>query len=138
MKPYNRPLTIWGFLWSLPVTVLGLPLALLSFPSLGLRGGVLLCVGNRGFAHLFLAKRGYAAITLGHILIAIRPPPNHLWQHEREHTRQAQRLGIFFLLAYLFFLARHGYRQNPFEVAARQVQDQFRADNPAIADQLIG
>jgi hypothetical protein len=137
MKLYNRPLTHWGFLWSLPVTIIGLPLALLSFPSFGLRGGVLLCIGNRGFARLFLAKRGYAAMTLGHVLIAIRPPSNHLWQHEREHTRQAQRLGIFFLPLYLYYLARRGYRQNPFEIAARQVQDQFRAENPAMADRLI-
>ncbi len=138
MKPYNRPLTLWGFLWSLPVTLLGLPLALLSFPSFAIRDGILLCVGNRGFAHLFLARRSSTAIPLGPVLIAVRTPANHLWQHEREHTRQAQRSGIFFLPIYLFFLARHGYRQNPFEVAARQVQDQFRADNPAVADQFIG
>jgi hypothetical protein len=62
---------------------------------------------------------GFAAITLGHVVIANRPLDDGLWAHELVHVRQWQLLGPIMLLAYpLASIA--GYRRNPFEAAARR------------------
>ncbi|MCZ6534375.1 MAG: hypothetical protein V3U95_00235 [Dehalococcoidia bacterium] len=136
-KEYERPLTVWGFLWSLPVTLVGIAAVLLSLPSLRLKEGMVICRSNRGLAYLLLTRRGFAAITLGRILIVTKDLSLHLWHHEVEHARQAQRWGVLFIPLYLVNQARYGYRSNPFEVAARRVADSFKADNPNIAELVI-
>ncbi len=136
-KEYERPLTLWGFLWSLPVTLVGIAAVLLSLPSLRSKEGMVICRSNRGLAYLLLTRRGFAAITLGRILIVTNDLSLHLWHHEVEHARQAQRWGVFFIPLYLINQARYGYRSNPFEVAARRIADGFKADNPDIAELLI-
>ena len=52
MKSYERPLTLWGLLWALPVTLVGILVALLSLSSWGLKDGMMVCKGNRGLAWL--------------------------------------------------------------------------------------
>jgi hypothetical protein len=40
-------------------------------------------------------------------------------RHENVHYRQIQRMGtIKFTIAYLYYLARYGYRNNPLEIEA--------------------
>ena len=136
-KRYNQSLTLWGFLWGLPVTLVGVAAALLSVPSLQLRGGMIMCKSTKGLAYILLARRGVAAITLGRILIVTHDLSPHLWHHEIEHARQAERWGILLIPLYLINQARFGYRQNPFEVAAREVEDEFKANSPNVADQLV-
>ena len=136
LKSYQKPLTLVGFLWSLPVTLVGVLAALLSAPTFRFHDGMVVCRSNRGLAHLLLNRRGFAAITLGRILIATKDLSHHLWNHEIEHARQAQVWGILYIPTYLVLQARHGYRQNPFEVSAREVADQFKSDNPALAVQI--
>lgn len=47
-----------------------------------------------------------------------------LYRHELEHVYQINRLGrIKFYAQYLWATVRHGYKQNPFEVAARELED---------------
>ena len=137
-KRYDQPLTLWGFIWSLPVTLIGIIAALLSLPHLRFRGGMVICQSNRGLAYLLLSRRGFAAITLGRILITVKGLSLHLWHHEVEHARQAQIWGLLFIPVYLVNQVRYGYRRNPFEVAARKVQAEFKADNPDVADHLVG
>jgi hypothetical protein len=43
-----------------------------------------------------------------------------LRKHEMAHIEQMKRDGRFmFLVKYFYYLARYGYRQNPYEVEAR-------------------
>lgn len=46
-----------------------------------------------------------------------------LYRHELEHIYQIQRIGRFrYYLKYWMYWFKHGYRNNPYEVAARAVQ----------------
>jgi hypothetical protein len=42
--------------------------------------------------------------------------------HEEEHLEQWHRWGVLFPVVYGFYLIRYGYRENPFEVAARKAE----------------
>jgi hypothetical protein len=62
-----------------------------------------------------LTKRGYAAITFGHVIVTAREPSDALWRHERRHVAQYERFGLAFLPLYLKLYARHGYSAHPLE-----------------------
>lgn len=79
------------------------------------RDGCFLYVSDRGLAHLVLTRRGYVAVTFGHVIVFSRPPTPLLWRHELVHVRQYERYGLAFLPLYLRFIARHGYAAHPFE-----------------------
>ncbi len=79
------------------------------------RDGCFLYVSDRGLAHLLLTRRGFAAITLGHVIVAVREPDDAIWRHELRHVRQYDRLGLAFLPVYLRLQAKHGYTRNPLE-----------------------
>jgi len=83
------------------------------------RDGVLLFAPAGGLAGAVLRLRGYAAITLGHVVIARVDPGPRLMTHELVHTRQAERLGPLFAPVYLALHAAYGYARHPFERAAR-------------------
>jgi len=72
-------------------------------------------VSDRGLAHLILTRRGYSAITLGHVVVFSRRPTAELWRHELRHVRQYERFGLAFLPLYLRLYARHGYARHPLE-----------------------
>lgn len=92
----------------------------LSFARPRFREGCFLYVSDRGLARLILSRRGYAAITFGHVIIAATEPTDALWYHERGHVRQYERLGCAFLPLYLLLYARHGYAAHPLEREASQ------------------
>ena len=47
-----------------------------------------------------------------------------LLRHEAEHLRQIKRDGrLVFAVRYLWWLARYGYRANPYEVEARAAEN---------------
>jgi len=104
--------------WGLPNTMLGVVFAALSFSWPRWHGGVLVAITRRGLAARFLSRRGYTAITLGRVMISTVPLSATLWEHELEHVDQAERWGLIFLPAYLYWHLRVGYRRNPFERAA--------------------
>ncbi len=79
------------------------------------RDGCFLYVGDRGLARVILSRRGYSAITFGHVVVAAGPPPAAIWRHELRHVRQYERLGCAFLPLYLLLYRRHGYRAHPLE-----------------------
>lgn len=82
------------------------------------RDGVFLYVTDRGLSRWVLSRRGYAAITLGHVVIAGREPTEALLRHERHHVDQYERLGLAFLPVYLRLYRRHGYARHPLELDA--------------------
>lgn len=75
--------------------------------------------GSRGSVRLLRAM-GLSANAIGHVVVSRFPttPPN-LLAHEAAHVRQAERLGPLLLPAYLWWLARYGYRDHPLERGAR-------------------
>jgi hypothetical protein len=72
-------------------------------------------VSDRGLAHLILTRRGYSAITFGHVIVSARPLDEPGWRHELAHVAQYDRLGLLFLPMYLWHYARVGYARHPFE-----------------------
>ncbi len=77
-------------------------------------------MSDRGLSRLVLSRRGYVAITLGHVIVFSREPTPELWRHELEHVKQYRRYGLAFLPLYLWLYARHGYKDHPFEREARE------------------
>ena len=88
---------------------------LLSFTRPTFRGGCFVYVSDRGLARLILARRGYAAITFGHVIVSTSLPGPALFRHELRHVHQYERIGLAFLPLYLRLLARHGYAAHPLE-----------------------
>jgi hypothetical protein len=107
-----------GYVWALPNTLLGLVLGLLSFQRPRLDGEVIVFDrARRGFLWAF-GRRGWRAITLGHVVLATRRLEGSLRKHELTHVRQQARLGPLFLPSYLALHVFTGYEKNPFETAA--------------------
>ena len=79
------------------------------------RDGCFLYVSDRGLARLILSRRGYSAITFGHVIVAARGPSPAIWRHELRHTHQYERVGLAFLPLYLLLYSRHGYGAHPLE-----------------------
>jgi hypothetical protein len=79
------------------------------------RDGCFLYVSDRGLAHLVLTRRGFGAITFGHVIVANHEPTPDVWRHELRHVAQYERLGLSFLPLYLWYRARYGYFDHPLE-----------------------
>jgi len=107
--------------WAGPYSLVGAFFALF-FRRRRLTRGVLLCEGAQ-----WPRKLGwrYRAITFGHVVLGVDELDEEVLVHELAHVRQYERWGPFFVPAYLIaglFAAlrrRHPYRDNHFEVAAR-------------------
>jgi hypothetical protein len=80
-----------------------------------------------------LVLPGWLAITIGPVIVSWRALDGPELAHELEHVRQWRRHGLRFIPRYLRAsrgAARaggDGYRDNPFEVAARRAADRVRA-----------
>ena len=109
--------------WAAPLTVVG---ALLTASG----GGRLtwdpqracwVGTGIGGPSGALLAAVGMAANTMGHVVVCrCDAPGEQLLDHEAVHVRQAERLGPLLVPLYVLLSARHGYRENPLERAARR------------------
>lgn len=120
-----------GYLWAAPWTLIGgalAPLVLVTGGGAAIHTGVLELWG--GLLRRGLPRLGpdfaVAAITLGHVVLAIdRPTLEATRAHERIHVAQYQRWGPFFPLVYALASAAaglrgdHYYRDNRFEREAR-------------------
>ncbi|CAN5690679.1 hypothetical protein BH23GEM6_BH23GEM6_05630 [soil metagenome] len=76
-----------------------------------------------------------AAVTLGRFIVVhpdIRLSPR-LLAHELEHVRQWQSDSLF-PLRYALATLRHGYDQNPYEIAARTAETSL--NHPSTAEDL--
>lgn len=69
-------------------------------------------------------RRSAAAVTLGRTIVVHPDVPlnGRLLRHELEHVRQWQRHPLTFPLRYAFNHLKHGYRDNPYELAAREAE----------------
>lgn len=109
-----------GFIWTLPNTVIGLVLGLLTFQAPRLHAGAL--VFDRGPRGLTRAMRAMnrSAMTVGFVIVSGVPVEGQLLLHERHHIRQSMRWGPLFIPVYLLLAVPYGYRRHPMERAARR------------------
>jgi CBS domain containing-hemolysin-like protein len=123
------------YLWPLPVTLLGLLVALLARSSGGdWRGvdGVLEAAGGwpaRLLRHGFPFSGAVAAITLGHVVVGVSAAALAATRaHERAHVRQFERWGVLMVVLYplagllAWMRGGHPYRDNRFEREARAAE----------------
>ena len=104
---------------------LGHLVGLLSGARPTFRDGCFVYVSDLGLSRRVLSRRGYAAITLGHVIISSRDLTPALLRHERRHVDQYQRLGLAFLPLYLRLYRRHGYTAHPLEREAAELVTLF-------------
>ena len=84
------------------------------------RGGLIPALGG-----LFAGMHGpAAAVTLGRTIVvhADARLTERLLRHELAHVRQWQRRPLSFPWLYLWGHVRYGYRDNPFEIEAREAE----------------
>lgn len=108
---------------ALPLTLVGAVIGLVGGgrPRWDREHGCLVFEGVAGPPARVLRTLGAGANAVGQVVISTRAPtPEVLLAHEAAHVRQAERLGLALLPAYVAMNARYGYRQNPLERAARQ------------------
>ncbi|MDX9845225.1 MAG: signal peptide prediction [Aquabacterium sp.] len=134
MRQHSRLLTFLRYAWASPCSLVGV---LLAAP--------ILLLGGRAHLHtgvLEVALPGHrrtrldlGAITLGHVVLGgSEHTLSQLRAHEQEHVRQYERWGVVFFLAYpassliQLLRGRHPYWLNHFEVQARALCEQRRAD----------
>lgn len=109
--------------WAAPLTIVGALLAGAggARAAWDARRGCWVATGVRGPSALLLRSLGLQANAIGHVVVVITDrPSDRLLDHEAVHVRQFERLGPLLPLLYAWFSARHGYRENPFERAARR------------------
>jgi hypothetical protein len=107
----------WGYWWAGPNSLVGLAGALTTRSRPVRWRGVLLFEDASGGLARFLRWRGFAAITLGHVIVTNRPLDDEVLAHELTHVAQSERWGPLYYPAYLLGSVL-GYRRNPFERAA--------------------
>jgi len=116
----------WGYLWAGPNSLVGLVGALTTRRRPVRWRGVLLFEDAHGGLARLLRWRGFAAITLGHVIVANRPLSDEILAHELEHVAQSERWGPLYYPAYLLGSVL-GYRRNPFERAASRASSAIQA-----------
>ena len=115
-----RPAEYLGFFWTVPNTVLGLLLGLLTFQAPRAHGGAIVFDRvPRGLTKVLHAMHR-TAMTVGFVIVAAVPVEGHLLAHERHHIRQYMAWGPFFIPVYLLLAIGFGYKRHPMERAARR------------------
>lgn len=127
------------YLWPLPVTLLGMLIALLARSSGGVVrrvDGVLESAGGwpaRVLRLGFPFSGAVAAITLGHVVLGVSLDALTATRaHERAHVRQFERWGLLMLVLYplaglwAWLRGGHPYRDNGFERDARAAETAAR------------
>jgi hypothetical protein len=115
-------------LWASPASLIGALLAPF-FASRRVTSGVLLCEGAS-----WPGRFGwrYRAITFGHVILCVDELDDDLLAHELVHVRQYERLGAFFMPAYLWasvaawLRGGHHYLDNRYEIEARHAEAELR------------
>ena len=83
-----------------------------------------------GWKLWLLKKMGFLGFTFFNGTVWLRPDMDaetkyRVMTHEARHIFQIKRDGyIKFTIKYLYYLARYGYRQNPYEVDARKAANE--------------
>jgi hypothetical protein len=110
---------IWlGFAWTLPNTLLGVILGLLTFQAPHMHEGLVLFDRHpRGLTRL-MPRLGRSAMTIGFVVLSSRPLEGRLLAHERHHVHQYMVWGPLFIPVYFLLAIPFGYRRHPMERAA--------------------
>jgi len=104
---------------------LGHLLGLLSGARPTFRDRCFVYVADRGLSRYVLSRRGYVAITLGHVIVASHELDPALLRHEQRHVAQYERVGLAFLPLYVLLYRRHGYVSHPLEREAAELVTLF-------------
>jgi hypothetical protein len=136
---------VFGYAWAAPNSAAGMLIGVAAL-ALGARarlisGNVEICGGLLGRAAAGLpGERHFAAITLGHVILAVSPEALvPLRRHEHVHVRQYERWGVLFIPAYLLsslwqvLRGRSAYSANHFE---RQVQSRLEVRPARVAGSI--
>jgi hypothetical protein len=116
--------TALGFVWTLPNTVVGVVLGLLTFQRPRMIGPVLVFDRRpRGLTWLF-SKMNRSAMTIGFVILSAVPVEGSLLAHERQHIRQYCVWGPLFIPVYFLLAVPFGYGRHPFERAATRAADE--------------
>jgi hypothetical protein len=118
--------SLWGYVWAGPNSLVGLAGGLTTRRRPVRWRGVLLFEDAEGGLARFLRWRGFAAITLGHVIVTNRRLSDEILAHELAHVAQSERWGPLYYPAYLLASVA-GYRRNPFERAAFRSSSAIRA-----------
>jgi len=129
------------YLWALPVTLLGMLVALIARSSGGALQRVDGVLEAAGGWPAWVLRRGFpfsgavAAITLGHVVVGVSLSALAATRaHERAHVRQFERWGLLLLVLYplaglhAWVHGGHPYRDNHFECEARAAEDVARCE----------
>ena len=132
-------LRLLRYLWALPVTLLGVLIALVSRGSGGTLRRVEGVLEVASGWPAWVLRRGFpfsgavAALTLGHVVVGVSfYALTATRAHERAHVRQFERWGVLLLVLYplagLLAWVRGGnpYRDNLFEREARAAESAAR------------
>jgi hypothetical protein len=123
-------------LWAAPCSLLGLLLcavALLAGGQIRWADGALeCCLGEGALVRWLQHHQPFAAITLGHVILALRAEDLRRWYvHERVHVKQFERWGALLLLAYpaaslwAWLCGRDPYFANCFEREAYREEEKI-------------
>lgn len=107
-----------GFAWTLPNTILGVILGLLTFQTPRRRHGLLLFDRRPRGLTWVMPRLGRSAVTVGFVVLAARPLEGRLLAHERHHVVQYMAWGPLFIPVYILLAIVFGYRRHPMERAA--------------------
>jgi hypothetical protein len=122
-----RPVELLGFVWTLPNTILGLSLGLLTLQAPRLHGGAIVFDRRPRGVTALLRRIHRTAMTVGFVILGAAPVEGRLLLHERHHIRQYMVLGPLFIPVYFLLGIPYGYRRHPMERAARRAAGQERA-----------
>lgn len=128
------------YLWPLPVTLLGMLVALIARSSGGVVKRVDGALESAGGWPARVLRWGFpfsgavAAITLGHVVLGVSLDALAATRvHERAHVRQFERWGALLLVLYplaglvAWLRGGHPYRDNVFEREARAAEAAIQA-----------
>ena len=113
-------LTVLGFVWTLPCTLLGAVLGVFTFQLPRLAHGALLFDREPRGLTWIMPKLGRSAMTVGFVILSAAPVEGRLLAHEKHHVRQYMLLGLLFIPVYFLLAIPFGYRMHPMELAARR------------------
>jgi hypothetical protein len=116
-----------GFVWTLPNTLLGLVVGLLTFQRPRLADGALIFDRTPRGVTALMPKADRAAMTLGFVIVSARPVTGTLLAHERHHIRQYCAWGPLFIPVYLVLAIPYGYRRHPMELRAQRAAGELPA-----------
>lgn len=129
-RPSTRAGRVAAALWTAPGSLVGglLGASTRGRPRWDHEHGCWVFEGGTGGPVRLLRSLGMSANAVGQVVIsAHEQTPPLLLAHEAAHVRQAERLGPVLLPVYVWYWARHGYRDHPVERAARTAARRWAA-----------